>query len=119
MAVSIDAVGRNCLAGMRCSGCGNKDNFRIVGLATFDVYQDGSEAVGDHEWDADSPCYCPECGRSGVVKDFCPELERCGKCEACEFVANNRYKRAPRKQRWTYVEGVDKDNPCETWKEVR
>jgi Zn ribbon nucleic-acid-binding protein len=60
----------NCLAGIRCPKCKQQDRFRIVGLCTFEVTDDGSEAVGDHEWDEESSISCPECGHAGKVNDF-------------------------------------------------
>jgi hypothetical protein len=65
----------NCLQNVCCPKCGQEDRFKIVALITCDVTDDGSDPVGDHEWDDTSPTRCPECGFSGELKDFRkPEL---------------------------------------------
>lgn len=66
----------NCLEGMRCPKCKQEDRFKIVGMVTFDVTDDGSEAIGDHEWDRNSPCSCPECDHDGIVKNFMIENQK-------------------------------------------
>lgn len=50
----------NCLEGIRCPKCGNEDCIKIVALIPCFVTDEGSEAVGDHEWDDDSHAHCPE-----------------------------------------------------------
>jgi DNA-directed RNA polymerase subunit RPC12/RpoP len=60
----------NCLEGVRCPKCGQEDRFKIVALTTCLVTDDGSEPVGDHEWDDESATRCPECGFDGTLKDF-------------------------------------------------
>jgi hypothetical protein len=60
----------NCLEGIRCPKCKQQDRFYIVGTCTFEVTDDGSEAIGDHEWDGDSTIACSECNHSGKVKEF-------------------------------------------------
>lgn len=60
----------NCLEGLRCPKCGNEDRFFIIGGAQFEVTDDGSDTVGDHEWDDHSPMSCPECNHEGKVRDF-------------------------------------------------
>jgi hypothetical protein len=60
----------NCLSGIRCPACGQQDRFKITALITCMVTDDGSEPVGDHEWDGDSTTHCPECGFDGTLKAF-------------------------------------------------
>ena len=60
----------NCLKDTRCPQCGQTDRFFIIGVAQFEVTDDGSEAIGDHEWDDTSATRCPNCGRSGSLRDF-------------------------------------------------
>jgi hypothetical protein len=60
----------NCLEGIRCPACGQEDRFRITALITCLVTDDGSEPVGDHDWDDGSSTHCPECGFDGELKAF-------------------------------------------------
>src|SRR6516165_5319229 len=60
----------NCLENVCCPKCGQEDRFKIVALITCDVTDDGSEPVGDHEWDDHSATRCSECGFDGELKDF-------------------------------------------------
>jgi hypothetical protein len=59
-----------CLENVCCPNCGQEDRFKIVALITCDVTDDGSDPVGDHEWDDHSATRCPECGFSGELKEF-------------------------------------------------
>lgn len=60
----------NCLEGIRCPKCGQEDRFLIMGGAQFEVTDDGSEDVGDHEWDDQSSTRCPGCSHAAPLKDF-------------------------------------------------
>ena len=60
----------NCLEYIQCPGCGNVHRFRIAALVTADVTDDGCEFHTDAEWGDDSPITCPECERTGTIKDF-------------------------------------------------
>lgn len=60
----------NCLEGIRCPECGQEDRLTITALITCVVTDNGSEPVGDHEWDDDSSTHCPECGFDGKLKCF-------------------------------------------------
>lgn len=60
----------NCLHGIRCPACGQDDQFKITALITCDATDDGSEPVGDHDWDDDSNTYCPGCGFDGKLRHF-------------------------------------------------
>ena len=60
----------NCLENVCCPKCGQEGRFKIVALITCLVTDDGSEPVGDHEWDDHSATRCVECGFSGELKDF-------------------------------------------------
>src|SRR5438874_664600 len=65
----------NCLVGIRCGKCGQEDRFRIAAMISCIVTDDGSEPVGDHEWDDDSATDCPECGFNAKLKDFRTMIE--------------------------------------------
>jgi len=60
----------NCLEGIICPKCGQEDEFKITALITCLVNDDGSEPMGDHEWDDESRCECVSCEFSGKLKDF-------------------------------------------------
>lgn len=60
----------NCLQGMQCPECESEGPFRIVAEATFEVCDDGTEPIGDVEWDDDAHCQCAMCSHSGTVADF-------------------------------------------------
>lgn len=60
----------NCLQGIRCPACGQEDRLKITALITCVVTDDGSDPVGDHEWDDDSGTHCPNCGFDGKLKAF-------------------------------------------------
>lgn len=60
----------NCLIGISCPNCGQGDKFKIVGTVTFEVTDNGGEAIGDHEWNPGSPCTCTQCDYRGAVSDF-------------------------------------------------
>ena len=60
----------NCLLDIACPKCHQTDRFLITATATFDVTDDGTEAVGDVEWDDHSIIKCPECGHRDTVIGF-------------------------------------------------
>ena len=60
----------NCLECIRCPACGQQDRFKITALITCVVTDNGSEPVGDHEWDDDSNTHCPGCGFTGRLRSF-------------------------------------------------
>jgi hypothetical protein len=60
----------NCLEGIRCPACGQEDRFKITALITCAVTDNGSEPVGDHEWDDDSSTRCSVCGFDGKLRNF-------------------------------------------------
>ncbi len=60
----------NCLEGIRCPACGQEDRFRITALITCVVTDNGSEPLGDHEWDGESSTQCPQCGFNGKLNEF-------------------------------------------------
>lgn len=37
---------------------------------TAELAIDGTDALGDHDWDDDSHCRCPDCGCAGQVAKF-------------------------------------------------
>lgn len=62
-------VNEGCLMDMGCPECGQRDSFKIEFRGTAEVSDEGSDDVGDHEWDGKSACQC-ECGHAGTVRDF-------------------------------------------------
>jgi hypothetical protein len=72
----------NCLEGMLCPECGSEEPFRIAMSSLFEIYDDGTEAYGDTEWDDDSYCQCVECGFDGIVARFRKTRRR--RAVACE-----------------------------------
>lgn len=62
-------INENCLEDIACAKCGTRDGFKIGFNGTCQVNDDGSDDVGDHEWDGVSSCVCT-CGEGGTVDDF-------------------------------------------------
>lgn len=60
----------NCLAGLSCPSCGHANPLNIEVRTILTVHDDGASDVEMTEWDCDSVCGCPACGRSGTVADF-------------------------------------------------
>lgn len=105
--------------GLLCPKCGHMDSLNVSAMTTVKVVWDGSEDVGDHEWDDQSFASCPSCHHSGRVINFFPEPEvvndlilenenpmECPKCQArtdFEFVLirDNRTGVTERGQRHT------------------
>lgn len=86
-----DNENENCLEGMRCPWCGADNEFQIEGRVSFNVTDDGSETVGDHEWEDTDDCRCEACDFMGFVYHFTadfqmrewldpslPKAEKCG-----------------------------------------
>jgi DNA-directed RNA polymerase subunit RPC12/RpoP len=60
----------NCLEGIRCPKCGHEDSFKIEATVLVLVTDDGTEDLGNSEWDADRYCECDNCRYAGTIKDF-------------------------------------------------
>ncbi|PKM46904.1 MAG: hypothetical protein CVV05_00370 [Gammaproteobacteria bacterium HGW-Gammaproteobacteria-1] len=62
----------NCLEGMRCPSpeCGSEGAFRIVGLTTATMGDDGADEYEGLEYDGKAPCRCVACGHQGIVAEF-------------------------------------------------
>jgi rubredoxin len=60
----------NCLKGLRCPICGNDKHLYIQSDAVMYVTDDGAECRGDTEWNDDSHAECPDCERSGPLRQF-------------------------------------------------
>lgn len=122
----ISKVGRGCVGGMRCPQCDNKERFHITGYTVFDVTEDGYEASGDHEWDGSNACSCPYCKEQGDVNHFTPPLERCGECEACQYVQDSKPMYTPLPYSGYHADdalvtnwnAIIKNNPCKEWEKV-
>lgn len=64
----------NCLLGMKCPKCGSEGPYGIAVKAWCpDVTDDGTDGLGDIEWDDKSICVCKACDFNGVVADFYEE----------------------------------------------
>lgn len=60
----------NCLQGLRCPECGQGEHLKIAAMVTCHVTDEGSEAIGDHDWGFDSHTECPDCGFEGKLRAF-------------------------------------------------
>ena len=60
----------SCLADMCCPDCKQNDEFEIAVSVWAKVTDEGSETFGDHEWDDNSVCRCPQCGWTGIVSEL-------------------------------------------------
>jgi len=65
----------NCLSGMKCPDCDNEDLFNIQAKCSVNVSDDGTDDASSFEWDSSSPCSCPACDKSGIVRDFLEKPE--------------------------------------------
>jgi hypothetical protein len=66
----------NCLADIKCPACGNEESFRIQATTLALVTDDGTDELGDMEWDDDSYAECAQCLKAGKLRDFQPTRER-------------------------------------------
>jgi hypothetical protein len=63
---------------LACPQCGNADKLEIAITCIAELTIDGTEPLGDHDWDDASPCRCPDCGHGGQVAHFrCPQSQNC------------------------------------------
>ncbi len=62
----------NCLEGVRCPSCDQDERFIISARVDCEVTDDGTSAYDNshYEWDGESACHCPECGRYGKLHEF-------------------------------------------------
>lgn len=60
----------NYLVDMGCPECGGRFGFKVGFHGTCQVFDDGTDDIGDHQWTDSSSCICDHCGHGGVVKDF-------------------------------------------------
>ena len=56
--------------GLACPRCDYDETLDIQIFCMARVTSQGSEPFGDHEWDEDSFCRCPNCNRTGDVSEF-------------------------------------------------
>lgn len=64
-------VNENCLRDMICPNCGQRDKLKITSTIVAEVYDSGTDRdESDCEWEDNSQCVCPECGKEGTVNDF-------------------------------------------------
>ena len=56
--------------GLECPACKQDDGLMVVVQAWADLSADGTEVIGDHEWDDESFMRCAHCGHSGRVEEF-------------------------------------------------
>lgn len=67
---SSESKNTGCLEGVRCPRCGQEDRFYIWGSCVFEVTDEGSSAEGDHEWDDEDNCRCPNCNYQNSLGKF-------------------------------------------------
>ncbi len=60
----------NVLEGMQCPKCGYDEVLKIQSTACVRYTDEGSDDIGDLEWDEDSYCECCECAHYGTVAEF-------------------------------------------------
>lgn len=60
----------NCLQGLRCPGCGQFDEFLILGRAIFKVHDDGIEEYESVEWGCEDLVKCPKCNANLPMARF-------------------------------------------------
>jgi len=76
----------NCLKGLRCPHCHSEGPFGINARADFKVEDDGTEYLGECDWDDDSYCFCHKCDHGNTVYEFTIKNQKpytpC-KCENC------------------------------------
>ena len=58
-----------------CPKCFRDDSLQVVYTGSAHLTSNGSEDVGDHEWDSDTTCHCGACGHSGKLETF--DVEHC------------------------------------------
>lgn len=54
---------------MACPSCGDDDELHVVFTGECELFPDGTEDAGDHEWDGKSPCRCGLCDWTGTVAE--------------------------------------------------
>lgn len=64
------SVNSELLEDIACPECGQRDRFNINFTGQALVTEEGSEDVGDHEWDGSSSTTCTECFYGALLSDF-------------------------------------------------
>jgi hypothetical protein len=67
MANTPETVGNQ--FGYLCPNCKQGNCITITCVVTCELTENGSNDIGDHEWDTESWAHC-ECGWHGRVKEF-------------------------------------------------
>jgi hypothetical protein len=61
--------------GLACPSCGADDDLRVVVRVVAKLSPDGTDPLGDHDWDEQSSCMCSRCEFTGYVRQFAaPEV---------------------------------------------
>lgn len=60
----------NCLEGYACPRCGYDEELRIICTTLVTMTDDGSDDIGDLEWDENSHGTCPKCGFADKMEKF-------------------------------------------------
>lgn len=60
----------NCLQGIRCPQCKQRDRVKVIALSRFTLLDNGTDDYEDVEWDENSHMECPDCGYAGTARDF-------------------------------------------------
>ena len=58
------------LFGLACPKCDDDHRLHLVITTLAALSADGTEPIGDHEWDSTAYCRCNGCRFEGVVSDF-------------------------------------------------
>jgi hypothetical protein len=58
------------LFALACPKCGSDSQLHLVITTWATLSADGSESLGDHEWDDTANCRCIGCKFAGVASDF-------------------------------------------------
>lgn len=56
--------------GLACPVCRSDESLQVQVTTMADLSADGSESVGDQEWQDSSFIRCRACNHTGIVKDF-------------------------------------------------
>jgi hypothetical protein len=60
----------NCLAGVICPACFQRERFRIRAASWFLLQDDGTSEFEDVEYDGRAPCQCRACDHAGNLAAF-------------------------------------------------
>lgn len=56
--------------GLSCPKCGQTERLHVQIFCMAELTTNGTEALGDHDWDDASFCCCPHYGHTGDIDTF-------------------------------------------------